>query len=136
MLTPTLSRINGTHTLKFGADCRDLQNNYYQAPGGGTFTFDNLITSQNALSPGASGNGLASILLGYGSGGRNGFLRASLAISELPGIFRAGYLAGHEQTDHNLRRALGNPRCVQGAVQPRRLLQPARSQSRAYGGIT
>jgi len=69
VLTPTLSKIVGRHTLKFGADWRDLQNNYYQAPGGGTFSFDNLITSQNALSPGASGNGLASLLLGYGSSG-------------------------------------------------------------------
>jgi hypothetical protein len=69
VLTPTLSKIVGRHTLKFGADIRDLQNNYYQAPGGGTFSFDNLITSQNALSPGASGNGLASLLLGFGSSG-------------------------------------------------------------------
>jgi len=69
VLTPTLSKIIGRHTLKFGADWRDLQNNYYQAPGGGTFSFDNLITSQNALSPGASGNGMASLLLGYGSSG-------------------------------------------------------------------
>ena len=69
VLTPTLSKIVGRHTLKFGADWRDLQNNYYQAPGGGTFSFDNLITSQNALSPGASGNGLASMLLGYGASG-------------------------------------------------------------------
>ncbi|HXB70910.1 MAG TPA: TonB-dependent receptor [Candidatus Acidoferrales bacterium] len=69
VLTPTLTKVMGRHTLKFGADIRDLQNNYYQAPGGGTFSFDNLITSQNALSPGASGNGLASLLLGYGSSG-------------------------------------------------------------------
>ncbi len=69
VFTPTLSKIIGRHTLKFGADFRDLQNDYYQAPGGGTFSFDNLITSQNALSPGASGNGLASALLGYGSSG-------------------------------------------------------------------
>jgi hypothetical protein len=69
VLTPTLSKIVGRHTLKFGADWRDLQNNYYQAPGGGTFSFDNLITSQNALSSGASGNGLASLLLGFGSSG-------------------------------------------------------------------
>jgi len=69
VLTPTLSKIVGRHTFKFGADLRDLQNNYYQAPGGGAFTFDNLATSQNALSPGASGNGLASLLLGYGASG-------------------------------------------------------------------
>ena len=55
--------------MKFGADLRAVQKNYYQAPGGGTFSFDNLITSQNALSPGSSGNGLTSLLLGFGSSG-------------------------------------------------------------------
>jgi len=69
VLTPSLTKVVGRHTLKFGADWRDMQNNYYQAPGGGAFQFDNLFTSQNALSAGASGNGLASLLLGYGSGG-------------------------------------------------------------------
>jgi hypothetical protein len=69
VLLPTLSWVHGRHTFKFGADLRDLQNNYYQAPGGGAMNFDNLFTSQNALSPGASGNGLASMLLGYGASG-------------------------------------------------------------------
>ena len=69
VLMPTFSWVKGRHTYKFGADLRDMQNNYYQAPGGGAYTFDNLLTSQNALSPGASGNGLASMLLGYGASG-------------------------------------------------------------------
>ena len=34
VLTPTFSWIKGRHTYKFGADFRDMQNNYYQAPGG------------------------------------------------------------------------------------------------------
>jgi hypothetical protein len=69
VLLPSLSWVRGRHTLKFGADIRNLQNNYYQTTGGGQFSFDNLFTSQNALSAGASGNGLASMLLGLGSGG-------------------------------------------------------------------
>jgi hypothetical protein len=69
VLTPNLSWVKGTHTFKFGADWRDMQNTYYQTFDGGTLTFTNAITSQNALSPGASGNGLASALLGYGSTG-------------------------------------------------------------------
>jgi hypothetical protein len=69
VLTPTFSWVKGRHTYKFGADFRDMQNNYYQASGGGAFTFDNLATSQNALNSGASGNGLASMLLGYGASG-------------------------------------------------------------------
>lgn len=69
LLTPNFSWIKGRHTFKFGADWRDMQNTYYQTFDGGSFTFSNLITSQNALSPGASGNGLASALLGFGASG-------------------------------------------------------------------
>ncbi|HEY1950124.1 MAG TPA: carboxypeptidase regulatory-like domain-containing protein [Bryobacteraceae bacterium] len=69
VLMPNLSWIKGKHTFKFGADWRDMQNTYYQTFDGGSFTFTNGITSQNALNPGATGNGLASMLLGYGSSG-------------------------------------------------------------------
>jgi len=69
LLTPNLSWVRGKHTLKFGADWRLMQNTYYQTFDGGSFAFDNLFTSQNALSPGSSGNGLASALLGFGSSG-------------------------------------------------------------------
>jgi len=69
VLLPSVSWVRGRHTLKFGADIRNMQNNYYQATAGGTFSFDNLFTSQNALSSGASGNGLASMMLGLGSSG-------------------------------------------------------------------
>ena len=76
VLTPNLSWVKGKHTFKFGADWRNMQNTYYQTFDGGNFTFSNVITSQNALNPGASGNGLASMLLGYGtSGGENAFAR-------------------------------------------------------------
>ena len=69
LLTPNLSWVRGKHTFKVGADWRDMQNTYYQTFDGGSFSFSNAITSQNALNPGASGNGLASMLLGFGSSG-------------------------------------------------------------------
>src|SRR6185503_18556472 len=70
VLTPSLTMIRGRHTWKFGAELRRQDINYYQAnQTGGNFTFDNLFTSQNALSPGASGNSFASFLLGYAAGG-------------------------------------------------------------------
>ena len=69
VLTPNLSWVKGKHTFKFGADWRDMQNTYYQTFDGGSFTFSNVITSQNALNAGATGNGLASMLLGYGTSG-------------------------------------------------------------------
>ena len=76
VLTPNLSWMKGKHTFKFGADWRNMQNTYYQTFDGGNFTFSNVITSQNALNPGASGNGLASMLLGYGTtGGETAFAR-------------------------------------------------------------
>jgi len=69
LLTPNLSWVRGKHTLKFGADWRTMQNTYYQTFDGGSFNFDNLFTSRNALNSGTSGNGLASALLGFGTGG-------------------------------------------------------------------
>ena len=70
VLVPSLTKISGRHTWKFGAELRRQDINYYQAnQTGGSFTFDNLFTSQNALSPGASGNSFASFLLGYAAAG-------------------------------------------------------------------
>jgi hypothetical protein len=64
-LTPTFTWIKGKHTLKFGAELHKNELNYFQNNNpGGTYSFDNLFTSQNALSSGATGNGFASFLLG------------------------------------------------------------------------
>jgi hypothetical protein len=64
-LTPSVTWIKGHHTFKFGSELRKNELNYFQnnSPGG-VFSFDNLFTSQNALSSGATGNGLASLELG------------------------------------------------------------------------
>ncbi|MCU1329799.1 MAG: TonB-dependent receptor, plug, partial [Bryobacterales bacterium] len=68
--SPSLTKIMGRHTLKFGGEVRLLQLNYYQNnTAGGTFTFNNLFTSQNSLSPGATGDGFASFLLGLPASG-------------------------------------------------------------------
>ena len=69
LLTPNLSWVRGKHTLKFGADWRDMQNGYYQTFDGGSFSFTTALTCQNALNCGASGNGFASMLLGFGASG-------------------------------------------------------------------
>ncbi len=69
-ITPSLTKIMGRHTLKFGAEMRRQDINYYQNnTTGGTFSFDNVFTSQNGLSPGSTGNSMASFLLGYASAG-------------------------------------------------------------------
>jgi hypothetical protein len=79
-IAPVLSKIMGKHNLKFGGEFRMLRNNYYQSNDpAGFFNFDAGLTAGNPLnsanqSPGAnpdathpfaSGNGLASFLLGY-----------------------------------------------------------------------
>jgi hypothetical protein len=64
-LTPTFTWLKGKHSLKFGAEIHKNELNYFQnnSPGG-TYSFDNLFTSQNALNSGATGSGLASFELG------------------------------------------------------------------------
>lgn len=65
-LSPTLTRIMGRHTLKIGGEIRRADINYYQNnTTGGTYSFTNLFTSRNALNSGATGNSIASFLLGY-----------------------------------------------------------------------
>jgi hypothetical protein len=50
VISTNLTKIKGSHTLKFGADLRRLEDNYWQNNNpGGTFNFSNLFTSANAL---------------------------------------------------------------------------------------
>jgi len=73
VITPSLTKIVGRHTLKFGADLRRMLFNFYQNNTvGGTFSFNGYFTSQNALNPGASGNSIADLVLGYPSAGSVG----------------------------------------------------------------
>jgi len=67
----SITKIHGGHTIKAGAEYRKLHENYYQPnlPQGG-FTFSRNQTAQNPLvSSSTQGDGLASALLGFGSGG-------------------------------------------------------------------
>ena len=70
ILTPTLTKLSGKHTLKFGGEIRRADINYFQnnAPGG-TFTFNNSPTAANGASPSGSGDSFASFLLGIPTGG-------------------------------------------------------------------
>jgi hypothetical protein len=70
ILTPSLIKISGRHAWKFGAELRRMDINYYQNnSAGGNFSFSNVFTSQNALSPGATGASFASFLLGCAASG-------------------------------------------------------------------
>jgi hypothetical protein len=67
----SMTKIIGGHTIKTGAEFRKLYENYYQpAYPGGNFSFSRKQTGLNPLSSSSSqGDGLASALLGFGSGG-------------------------------------------------------------------
>ncbi len=70
VLTPTLTKIMGAHTLKFGGEIRRADINYYQNNNpGGTFTFNNAPTAAIGSSPSGSGDSFASFLLGIPTGG-------------------------------------------------------------------
>jgi hypothetical protein len=70
LLAPSFTWLKGRHAIKFGAEWQNRALNYYQNnTSGGTFSFDNLFTSQNALNSGATGSGFASFLLGLPSSG-------------------------------------------------------------------
>jgi hypothetical protein len=68
-LAPSLTKIAGSHTLKFGGDFRYNTHNYYQQNNpSGTFDFNAQMTA-SAPTGGSGGNGFASFMLGYGTGG-------------------------------------------------------------------
>jgi len=67
---PLLTRIHGSHTLKFGGELRRQITNYIQSNvGSGLYNFDNLFTAINPQAPAGSGFGFASFMLGYGGSG-------------------------------------------------------------------
>ena len=65
-IVPTLTEIRGRHTLKFGAELRRQDVNYFQNNNpAGAFSFDGGFTSQNPSNQASSGAAFASFLLGY-----------------------------------------------------------------------
>jgi hypothetical protein len=67
-IASTYQKVWHRHTFKFGVDLRRWDENYFQNNNpGGLFTFDNVFTAANVLSPGTTGNPLASFELGYTS---------------------------------------------------------------------
>ena len=64
-IVPTLTMVRAAHTLKFGAELRRQDVNYFQNNNpSGAFSFDTGFTSQNPSNRGSSGAAFASFLLG------------------------------------------------------------------------
>ena len=67
---PSLTKIEGRHTLKFGGEIRRQITNYIQSNvGSGIYNFDNLFTAVSPFAPAGTGLGFASFMLGYGASG-------------------------------------------------------------------
>jgi hypothetical protein len=93
-LAPSLTKLAGAHTLKFGVEIRRSTHNYYQQNNpSGNFNFDALMTSVNPFAAAGTGNGFASFLLGYGTGG--GVTQNNLVASQI--LYRAYYAADQWQ---------------------------------------
>jgi hypothetical protein len=90
-VAPSLTKIWGRHTLKFGAEIRRNTHNYYQQNNpSGSFNFDSNMTTLSPFAP-SGGDGFASFMLGYGSGG--GLTSNSFVAGQQ--IYR-GYYAGDQ----------------------------------------
>ncbi|MCS6952252.1 MAG: TonB-dependent receptor, partial [Bryobacteraceae bacterium] len=102
-IVPSLTKIAGRHTWKFGAEVRRLTHNYYQENNpSGAFDFDALFTAQNPFTA-SGGNGFASFLLGYGTGG--GLRQAALVAGQQ--IYRSIYASDTIQLTSRLTLNLG-----------------------------
>ncbi|MGH9397499.1 MAG: TonB-dependent receptor domain-containing protein [Terriglobia bacterium] len=98
-----ITKIQGRHTLKAGAQFLVLQHNYAQTNDAtGNFKFDRNFTA-NAPIGGAGGFGFASYLLGYPSGGGN----SMPALTAGQQIYRAVYVGDTWQATHKLTLNLG-----------------------------
>ena len=71
LISGTITKVLGHHTLTFGGEAERLDDNYGQGSGAstGSFGFSNAMTSINPANPGDTGFSYASFLLGYGTGG-------------------------------------------------------------------
>ena len=91
-ISGTVQKILGRHTFKFGGDAHRWDMNYFQnnAPGG-VFVFDNVFTGANVVSPGNTGNGLASFELGYSNN--------NSLVQTQPTVFQKLYYQGYFAQD-------------------------------------
>jgi hypothetical protein len=102
-IVPTLTKIWGRHTIKAGMEVRRLTHNYAQTNvPSGTFSFDRLMTTSNPFAP-SGGNGFASYLLGFGTGGSLG----NPALVAGQQIYRGYYLNDSFQLTRNITLSLG-----------------------------
>jgi hypothetical protein len=93
LLNGSLTKVVGGHTIKTGAEFRRYRENYFQ-PGypAGTLSFSRGMTGEDPLSTSSSqGNGIASLLLGWGNSGEMDI--------DFPTATASGYFGTYLQDD-------------------------------------
>jgi hypothetical protein len=102
-LSPSLTKVKGSHTMKFGMELRRAQLDYLQSNNNsGIFNFTNLMTAQNGLS-GGGGYAFASFMLGDGASG-DAQLNAATTSNE---TYQAFYFTDTFQVSHKLTLTYG-----------------------------
>jgi hypothetical protein len=96
----SMTKIQGGHTIKAGIEYRKYHENYFQPnTPNGSLTFSRNQTAQNPLvSSSTQGDGLASALLGFGSGG--------VMSIDYPTAQTAGYFGTYINDDWRISRRL------------------------------
>ena len=96
----SMTKIQGGHTIKAGVEYRKYHENYFQPnTPNGSLTFSRNQTAQNPLvSSSTQGDGLASALLGFGSGG--------VMSIDYPTAQTAGYFGTYINDDWRISRRL------------------------------
>lgn len=118
---PSLSKIMGAHTFRFGGELRILRNNYYQSnQPAGLYQFDAGMTAPNPKNgPGEAfsatcasgslvcggGNGFASFLLGYGQNNNSSVVTPSRMAAQL--IYKSFYAGDTFRVSRKLTLNLG-----------------------------
>jgi len=102
-ILPSMTKISGRHELKFGADVRRLTHNYAQSnTPSGIFNFDRNFTADDPFNP-VGGDGFASFLLGFGTGG--GFNTPGLVAGQQ--IYQGYFINDRWQVSNKLTVNLG-----------------------------
>jgi len=122
-VSPILSKIMGRHNLKFGFEFRMLRNNYYQSNiPAGLLQFNAKMTAANPNNSthipgsnevGASGNGFASFLLGYGENDNSQFVEPAKTADQ--NLYKAFFVGDTYRVSNKLTLNLGLRVDLQGA---------------------
>jgi hypothetical protein len=102
----SISKVIGTHTMKFGTDTRMMRVNTNEARSAGSFTFNRVMTQgpNPTAASSTAGNGLASLLLGAGS---SGTLQQTYKNVATQSFYIAGYFQDDWRVLTNLTLNLG-----------------------------